>query len=85
VFRPDGTQAKVMHYTDGKLDGESLEYFENGTVRRRALYKAGKLDGPTTEYDEHGTVRTVTHYAEDKKLDGPGTAKKGWLGRLMGA
>ena len=87
IFRPDGARSKVMNYTDGKLDGESTEYFENGGVRRRALYKAGKLDGPTTEYDETGKVCMVTHYAEDKKLDGPGTGtgKSGWLGRLIGS
>ncbi len=38
------------NYLNGKLDGESTEYFENGQVKILLHFKNGLLDGEATEY-----------------------------------
>ena len=63
-FYPDGkTPRKVETYgPQGKLVGERLTYFENGTVQSRQPYLNGFLAGVAQEYFPSGKVRKALSY-----------------------
>ena len=39
-------------YKDGKLNGEYLEYDEQGRLRGKGFYHIGKLEGQYFKYDK---------------------------------
>lgn len=41
-------------YKDGKLDGPSIEWYENGQKRGESTYRDGELDGPLTTWHANG-------------------------------
>jgi hypothetical protein len=54
---------------DGKKDGTSTEWYENGQVKVRAAYKSGKLDGPYASFHPNGQPHVTASYRAGK-LDG---------------
>jgi len=52
---PDGKTVKVKcAYVHGKLEGEFIEYHENGVVAKRCIYTAGITRGRVKYYTEDG-------------------------------
>ncbi len=49
------------------IDGESLEFYENGKVKFRGMMKNGKRDGLWSSYYENGAKWSETTFAEGKK------------------
>ena len=48
------------------VHGLAEEWYNDGTLRRRANYDAGRLDGLSTEYYETGSVYSETPYVSNK-------------------
>lgn len=67
---------KRNFYVNGLLDGEQLEYFENGAPHERVTYKMGVKDGPSIQYLESGVEQVKSNY-RNGKLQGE------YLGRDM--
>jgi len=70
VFYPSGKLRLHYHYSHGKKDGISKEYFEDGKLKREWLYKEGELDGVSKEYYATGELRYEYNYL-DGKAEGP--------------
>ena len=58
------------NYMDGKLEGEKVIYFENGTPTEKSFYKNGKLHGEQLIYSEKGVLLKKFTYNEGN-LHGP--------------
>lgn len=56
-------------YKDGKLNGETNWYNNDGVLGMKYQYKDGKQDGEQYTYYENGNIRSVFTYREGK-LDG---------------
>jgi hypothetical protein len=54
---------------DGRKDGASTEYHENGKVKIRAEYRAGQLEGPYASFHDNGQPHVSAIYKQGK-LDG---------------
>ena len=50
----DSGQAWGGHLKDGKYDGRSTSWYENGQKRVEKTYKDGELDGPFRRWHENG-------------------------------
>lgn len=50
-FHEDGTtKAKIDNYVNGVLEGESLEYYPEGTIYMKTFYKNGKVNGKREKF-----------------------------------
>jgi antitoxin component YwqK of YwqJK toxin-antitoxin module len=45
---------EVSNYQDGKLNGELIQFFENGTLREKGSYVLGKKNGVWEKYHSNG-------------------------------
>jgi hypothetical protein len=54
------------NYKNGKLNGESCEYYENGQLMNKKNYKDGELDGEQTTHYENGQVRIKSNFKDGK-------------------
>lgn len=56
------------HYVDGKLEGESVFYYDNGKVRAKIPYKAGKENGMGSYFDEQGQLTNQVMFKDGKPV-----------------
>ncbi len=54
--------ASVMNYSNGIAEGEFIEYFEFGGVRRKGLYQGGQKQGVWMEYQPTGKPLILDRY-----------------------
>jgi len=54
----------VNYYLDGKLNGESIQYFENGSVKEKGTYTNGKKTGIWERYHANGKKMMLERYKE---------------------
>ena len=57
-----GQQRVETNYIDGKLDGLSESWHENGKKAREGRFKKGKRDGVWTLYDDDGEEKSRVTY-----------------------
>ncbi len=55
-------KSRVMHYNNGKLDGDYKEWFDFGGVRTIGQYKDNKKVGYWIDYQPTGKMLAKTHY-----------------------
>ena len=55
----------LQNYRDGKLDGESVNYFDTGDVNVVENYKDGNKEGNSTYYDKDGKIYWEGTYIDD--------------------
>ncbi|MFD2823283.1 toxin-antitoxin system YwqK family antitoxin [Lacinutrix iliipiscaria] len=68
--KTDHILSKDQYNNQGKLHGERLVYYEDGTLAQKEMYDNGNLHGPTIWYAENGVV--IKEYVYDKgELHGP--------------
>lgn len=65
--REDGTIQTVIPLKDGKQDGKTIGYYENGH-KLSMEYKNGKLDGKAMMYDETGKILETEVYKAGKRI-----------------
>ncbi len=65
----DKTQvvSTVMNYKQGKLDGEYIEYFNNGTIKAKGSYVNDKKDGIWVRYHVTGKKMVEERYRNGLK------------------
>ncbi|MEI6949533.1 tetratricopeptide repeat protein [Paraflavisolibacter sp. H34] len=61
-FYPSGKVKETNDYKDGRLEGYSKGYYENGARQYEIAYRNGEKDGPTTHYHLNGQVRQKGWY-----------------------
>lgn len=67
---PNDKSQKVMevsNYTDGLLHGESIQYFDNGTLREKGTYVKGKKEGVWERYHASGVKMVQERYKNGQK------------------
>jgi antitoxin component YwqK of YwqJK toxin-antitoxin module len=57
----------VMNYVNGKLQGEYVEYFNDGVVMRKGNYENGKMTGPWEEFHPNGKRSILYRYKNGVK------------------
>ncbi|MBU2018218.1 MAG: hypothetical protein KJ941_01120 [Bacteroidetes bacterium] len=62
--------ASITHFTDGKADGEYVEYFDFGSPRVKGQFKNGLKSGVWTEYQPTGKPLVMNRFK--------GGVKHGW-------
>lgn len=68
VFYPNGQLAEMQHYKNGKLDGVSKMFAQNGgRLINEYTYVNGELHGPAKSYDESGQVLAEGKYRYNKQ------------------
>jgi hypothetical protein len=62
-FYKDGIVSEIMHYNNDKqLHGEYLEWYGNGTKKRKWNYNHDELNGKQLSWDEKGNVTIEENY-----------------------
>ena len=57
-------QGKIKN---GKIEGEWLEYYENGQLKIKRNYKDGKLEGESLRYHKNGQLESKGNFKDDEK------------------
>lgn len=54
ILDAQGRPMRLEPYRDDRLDGEVVEYWDDGTVRQRTAYREGLRDGETVTFGRDG-------------------------------
>lgn len=65
-----GQQRVETNYINGKLDGLSESWHENGKKASEVNYKDGKQDGLSVEFHENGKKWRKVNYKDGKPVEG---------------
>ena len=66
-YNNDGSVSGYSIYKDGKIwDGMLVDYYENGTVNRKAYFKGGRLD-KSIKYFESGNMEIEEEFRDGKR------------------
>jgi len=68
TFR-DGKTARVDHFKEHQLSGQSDFFYPSGSKRFTANYKKGQLHGKMIEFDEDGKILKEDIFKEGKKIE----------------
>ncbi len=60
--------AEVLNYSNGRLDGLWIKYFEDGTIQTRATYVDDQLEGEFVTYHPNGEIMLIGQYHQGEKL-----------------
>ena len=66
-YYPNGQQEYSAEYLNGKLDGMSRHWSEDGYLISESEYSHGKLHGVWKKYYENGNTRYAAHYFHGQK------------------
>lgn len=67
-YYENSEQLKVSaEYRKGKLNGETTEYYKNGTIKSKVKYKKGLINGKYVYYDERGNISEKGKYVKGEK------------------
>ncbi|MDH6305578.1 antitoxin component YwqK of YwqJK toxin-antitoxin module [Parabacteroides sp. PH5-13] len=70
-YYKDNKLSEVTHYEDGRLNGEIIRYYPDGTsIKEKSNMKNGKVNGITTTYSQAGTL-TYEKGMKEGIEDGP--------------
>ena len=69
-FTGKTTGKKQWSFKDGKKDGPSIEYHDNGQLLAKGNYKNGKTEGPWVEYHKNGQLWNKGTFKNDE-MEGP--------------
>jgi len=56
TFYPGGNITELIHYRDGKKEGEWIQYFDDGKVKFRGAFSCDEKEGPFTGYYPGGKI-----------------------------
>lgn len=62
-----GQMDERIQYRDGKEDGETIKYFEDGKINKIGSYREGKKDGLWEEYYKFEKPKSQGYYKYGKK------------------
>ena len=66
-YYPNGQKEYSAEYLNGKLDGMSRHWSEDGYLISESEYNHGKLHGIWKKYYENGNTRYAAHYFHGQK------------------
>ena len=64
-YHPNGKESSLVTYRDGKQDGPSKSWNEDGVLIYEAEFLAGKKEGKVNKYYDNGKPRLFQTYKED--------------------
>jgi uncharacterized protein len=64
-FNNDGSKLVDCNYLFGELDGNYIEYYANGNVKREVEYESGMYNGRFKEFYQDGTLKEHSEYFYD--------------------
>lgn len=78
-FYDTATNKLVMtaNYKSGILDGERIDYYDNGNLNSKLNYKDGKTNGELTIFDSAGNIFKKQNFYYDLRVGPSLTYKKG--------
>lgn len=66
IYDPQsGVLVSTRQYHLGKIDGQEINYYENGQIESVITYKNDKKNGPAVYYDEEGRLLKKENYVND--------------------
>ncbi len=68
-YYPSGSLKAVLHFTDGKLDGENMYYYESDRPSQMIIaeFEDGKLNGEYSEFWPNGAHKALIFYKNGEK------------------
>jgi antitoxin component YwqK of YwqJK toxin-antitoxin module len=69
-YYPQGQIKKMEPYHNNEIEGEVLEYSENGEIISKTYFKEGKKDGIAEGYFEKDKYSYTEQYAQDHLIEG---------------
>ena len=71
-YYPNGqVEQRVPQNAHGRQEGESVSFYEDGTVRSRSHWRDGLPEGTQSDYHKTGQLREAVEYRNGARLDGP--------------
>ena len=58
-----------VDYSDFKLDGNYISFYENGSIASDGFYKNGLLDGEWKFYSKNGSLERIEKYENGEKIE----------------
>jgi antitoxin component YwqK of YwqJK toxin-antitoxin module len=65
----DSRPRMECHYKNGKKDGPSTTWYQNGRVRMQSGYKAGKRDGRWVKWAKSGQIQFQKIYRDGMRVN----------------
>ena len=69
--------AALLQFKDGKMNGLSTQWHENGQKKGEATFKDGKIDGLATGWHENGQKAAEATYKDGEEVSGKYWNSKG--------
>ena len=66
-----GQKSKEVDFLNGKKDGLSTEWYENGNIEVQRTFNNGELDGLNTQWYENGQKKVEGTFKDGKKVGFP--------------
>ncbi len=66
-FQNSKAVKQIVHYKDGKRDGELKEFYKNGNLKTRQQYVSDTLTDSSFSYYEDGTLMRIEYVRNHKK------------------
>lgn len=71
-YYPNGqVEQQVPQNANGRQEGESVSYYEDGRVQSRSHWRDGLPEGRQSDYHKTGQLREAVEYRNGARLDGP--------------
>lgn len=64
-------EKQVPQNAQGREEGESVSYYQDGTVKSRSHWRNGLPEGKQSDYHRTGKLREETTYRNGARVDGP--------------
>ena len=70
IYYPGTSTVKEeFHYKKGRMEGDFVSYFPDGSIKRKGNYSSGMFSGTMREWDVEGNLILEAHVVNDT-LDG---------------
>ncbi len=69
VVFSNGKTEYIEYYKQGRLEGETTYWWENGNLSMKGSYLNGKKQGPWKVYTEAGVEQETLYFIEDKQVN----------------
>ncbi len=58
----------TVHYSNGKRDGEMIEYYQNGNIMQRGEFRQDQRHGTWQTFDQNGSLKEELRYANGVEI-----------------
>lgn len=59
-----GDTLRILPYRDGKLEGKSLSYYADGSIRQELYFQNDEIEGEVITFFPNGSIEDITYFSD---------------------